>query len=434
MSLATLPDGALHLLLCYVGDAVTLLNVEKTCRRLKTAVEDDTVWAAPSRIVMNSKRVKLESDAWDDDTRLRSNRERACVSKNLQAVYAEQWQPGSSNILLEELGTLRYTAMAHLLLGYNAEDVIRLREDTLETLAELVQYGILLQLQRSLKIVALAGEGSTSYPTVTVTSIKQQAELANMLECLPSGQDRIYGRLSSTYRGNRLRTESDQRETTNMNGEMLNLGIDTRRRDRVIRRLAYRAGVPKMSSPAYNFVWEMIYHLTEEILYPACSQLISTQPFRKTWEPGMAKANMAVEESVNIHEKIKVQSWRMTRYVPPNVEVLKDRHNWIRGAVWTPVPGQLEETSARLGLAARVYSVLGDPSSIATVQENYEVTEDIGDIEYEIEYESEEHVSSFVDYFCEDDDESDFSIYSDATEEDMMSTTSGDLDEEVYRD
>jgi hypothetical protein len=83
----------------------------------------------------------------------------------------------------------------------------------------------------------------------------------------------------------------------------------------------------------------------------------------------------------------------------------------------TPVPSQLEENSARLDLSGRVYSVLGDPSSIAAVQENYEVTEDEDVVV--IEYDSERDMSCFADH-CDDDEESDFSVYSDATG-DMMS-------------
>jgi hypothetical protein len=394
MTLATLPDDALQLIMCYVGDAVTLLNVEKTCRRLKTAVEDDTVWAVPPPIVRFVNGVPQESDYWAEDTRFASNRERACVSKNLRALRLEQMC--TSNILLEELGTGGYTALAHMMYLWSFPEVkFRLREDTLETLAELVQHGIILQLQRSQKLVAY-GEGN-GYPTVTLTSIEQQAELADMLQCLPMS------RLESYL----LYTQPS--------------GIDTRTRDRVIRRLLYRAGVPKMANNAYTFVWETILHLTEMIFLPACIQLHETQ--QPLWEY-MAMANMTVVEMLKSLKKRKVHSWRMTRYVTPNPEMNEDEDVGGPGVVWTPVPSQLEESSARLGLANRVYSVLGDPSSIAAVQENYEVAEDIAVIEYD----SDGSISRFVDHCNDDEEESDFSVYSDVTEG-IMSITGDDLDE-----
>jgi hypothetical protein len=397
MMLATCPDDALQLILCYVGDGVTLLNVEKTCRRLKTAVENDTVWAVPPPIVMLVNGVPKESDDWAEDTRFASNRERACVSKNLLTLRLEQ--ECTSNILIEELGTDGYTALAHVLLGHyrrNAGEKILLREDTLEALAELVQHGIVLQLQRSLALVAF-GAGS-GYPTVTLTSIEQQAELADTLECFPSRQESYPDRI---------------------NRELLNAGIDTRTRDRVVRRLSYRAGVPKMANNTYNFVWETILHLTEKILLPACFQLDGLYP---SWA---AMADMIYEEWENGYEKTNVQSWRMTRYVPPNLclKIINDHCDEL--VVMTPVPGQLEESSARLGLAGRVYSVLGDPSSIAAVQENYEVTEDI----VVIKNKSDGNISGFVDHCWEDDEESDFSVYSDASEDMMF--TGDDLDEAV---
>jgi hypothetical protein len=303
MTLATLPDDALQLILCYVGDAVTLLNVEKTCRRLKTAVEDDTVWEVPP----------------PEDRRFASNREQACAWKNLRALRLEQHRC-TSNILLEELGAGRFTALAHMLLddyrSYLGEVKVRLREDTLETLAELVQHGIILQLQRSLKLVAY-GEGN-GYPTVTLTSIEQQAELADMSECLPR-QESIDMRMRTRVGVLGVHPPSRQSDPLVMNRDMLDVGIDTRARERVIRRLSYRAGVPKMANNAYTFVWETILHLTEMIFLPACIQLHETQqPF---WEY-MAMAHMTVEEMTNSLEKRKVHSWRMTRCIPPNPEMI----------------------------------------------------------------------------------------------------------------
>jgi hypothetical protein len=411
MTLTTLvSDDVLRLILCYVGDGFTLRNIEKTCHRLKTAVEDDTLWAVPPPIVMLVNGIPQESDDWAEDTRFASNRERACVSENLLAIRLEQ--DCTSNILIEELGTDGYTTLAHRLLGeYNnsqAEE-IHLREDTLETLVELVQHGIILQLQRSLRLVAW-GEGS-GYPTVTLTSIKQQAELAGMLECLPSNR----GQESGPIR------------------RLDNVGIGTRTRDRVIRRLSYRAGVPKMARNAYPFLWEMILHLTEKILVPACMQFEDyNYACKSTFEERWEKAKKSWNEVENRYEKpprakTKVQSWQMTRYVQPDLsDFCHDDDGNLYVAI-TPVPRNLEESSARLGLAGKVYSVLGDPSSIAAVQENYEVTEDIVVIEYEDDRMSRSmDISGFVDDGGDDDEESDFSVYSD-TEDDMMST-SDDLD------
>jgi hypothetical protein len=409
MTLTTLPDIALELILGYVGDGLTLRNLEKTCRCLKTAVEDDTVWAVPSPIVMLVNGVPQESDDWAEDTRFASNRERACVSENLLALRLEQ--ECTSNILIEELGTDGYTLLAQLVLGehYVSPDVvIGLREDTLETLAELVQHGIVVQLHRSLTLVTF-GEGR-GYPTVTLTSIEQQAELAGMLECLPSSRGQVLGPLE---------VELGRDEVNWVNERLRDVGIGEHTRDRVIRRLSYRAGIPKMSNNAYTFVWETILHLTLKILQPACAQHIDY--YYDTWDE---------EEIENSHEKIiaktKVQSWRMARYVTHNLcqRIKDDNGNRVEYVVMTPVPGTLEESSARLGLPRKVYSVLGDPSSIAAVQDSYEVTEDI----MAIEYEDDGNESGFID-LCgeEEDEESDFSVYSD-TEEEMMST-SDDFDE-----
>jgi hypothetical protein len=127
----------------------------------------------------------------------------------------------------------------------------------------------------------------------------------------------------------------------------------------------------------------------------------------------------------------------MTRYVQPDLGDFCLNGDGDLYVAITPVPGKLEESSAGLGLAEKVYSVLGHPSSIAAVQENYEVTEDIVVIKYEDEryscgtsisgFISSRSISGFVDDGGDDDEESDFSVYSD-TEDDMMST-GDDIDE-----
>jgi hypothetical protein len=109
LATCTLANDALKLVLFYVGYGFTLLDVEKACRRLKAAVEDDTVWAVPSTSVMFLNERHQPSDAWAKDTQIVS-RLRSCVSNNLRVIDLEQ--ECASNILTQELGSAEYSALA----------------------------------------------------------------------------------------------------------------------------------------------------------------------------------------------------------------------------------------------------------------------------------------------------------------------------------
>jgi hypothetical protein len=69
----------------------------------------------------------------------------------------------------------------------NAGPEFRLRDETLETLGELVQHGIVLQLQRPLNLLAF-GEGGSYYNMYCNANFDQTtaAQEEDRLECLPS--------------------------------------------------------------------------------------------------------------------------------------------------------------------------------------------------------------------------------------------------------
>lgn len=72
------------------NDVKTMLRCELTCKAFQQVVQQDKTWEHVPGI-----------QQWDDDDRLTSNRAKACMSRAIECIRAEQNQ--GTNILVEEL-------------------------------------------------------------------------------------------------------------------------------------------------------------------------------------------------------------------------------------------------------------------------------------------------------------------------------------------
>ena len=112
-------------------------------------------------------------------------------------------------------------------------------------------------------------------------------------------------------------------------------------RDTIVRKLAYRAGVVKMSNLVYKKIWLGASHVLSLLLAPVIMEIYACE------------GNVPFAEDFCPHARRVLTSLSDMRRIPPFARV----HGDDRGPDLTPVPAQVERSAKGLSLSDKVYEL-----------------------------------------------------------------------------
>jgi hypothetical protein len=301
ISLQTSPPDVLCYILRFLSNEVgDFLRCEKTCRAFRDVLSDDALWSDCAGAADTDYRSSSSASSF---------RERACIYRVLGLVRDEQ--DSTENILEDVLGVPGWQKMVHKVLrhhlpepppppmtmdrssasdnfiyphdnfgypqvplfpvvhernGRHAGHCLTLRGDTSWVLIQLVQDSLIRQFQRANLILVKEFEnneeahGASSYPVLTENHFHLQSALQDssfdMSSILPWTFDAEA----------RLGVLPDADETFREEVVVL--------RDKIIRRIASRAGVVKLSSGVYHLAWKSLFDTISLLMVPAFMDLV----------------------------------------------------------------------------------------------------------------------------------------------------------------
>jgi hypothetical protein len=262
---------------------------------------------------------------------IKTNRRRACIHENLGRIREIQGNPrgpiseplghirqtqgtGTRNVIMDDLGVKDWKKLVNHTLHYFHPDIYGLhafflRGDTLNVLVEYVQFYMTEQLKRA-DLICTHRLGQNEYPETHAADY----ELAEQLLLGVHGQS-----LDSTFRHvlNFDITINDF-DVAALLGRLA--------RDKIIRKLAFNAGVVEMRSCVYDLAWQSLIQLIVVLVLPSCTELIK----RSYLESGRKRSRDTTMDM---------------RMVPPPASEQADGIS-----LHTLVPGQIEDAASRLGI------------------------------------------------------------------------------------
>ena len=382
--LTDLPFDVLQRVVIFAGiDTKTLLRVERACRALRDIVRNDKTWECVP--VLQALEATLPEHISQTVEPLalaffQSHREYACVTNAIRLSWKEQ-AFSEKNILVEEMGARQGQGLAvfvHRLCnralfaftGLDLEDhQLLFRADTLDTLAEITQESMIRILRRAHSTSCTVANATGQYPVLTVENLHHEA--ANFV----FNQSFLY----------------------DIDSNVLELLPETLR-DAIVRRLAHRAGIVKMTNEASDLAWDTLLHLILLLIRPASIELIFTNTCDATTG---ARRLLAANESV--------------RTIPPLSKREKcDCCNEMR-YIHTLVPQQIEDAAKSLGLPHKVYGdfwLLGGLECEMTWENtrNALIAKAEEDYEFQTDDEEVEEEDLFVEYYECERESSDFAM------------------------
>lgn len=298
----------------YARDPRTLLSCERSCTKFRTILEDDDLW----------KYSCIEYEDLTDGTVGASYREKAFIGKILGEIKEDQRLACRENIILSVLPPhfIRRIINTYIVTLFNqgtpnpyfqnwprSNMSFGIRGDSLRCLLDIVEAHMVQKLEiANLISIRASVHGDGDYPEVIITDL----------------------RIVERSQGARF-TQSLLLKSGDGTRELLSRAIDTECGERscyqLARRLSNRAGIVKMTS-------EVMREAVTDIFMAMASLL---------WRP------MLIHRDILKHstEKFDYDSIDLWNDIPPAIEFNKDG---ITGHSCVIVPGQIEESAAKLGV------------------------------------------------------------------------------------
>jgi hypothetical protein len=144
--------------------------------------------------------------------------------------------------------------------------------------------------------------------------------------------------------------------------------VDRPLQERIIRKLAFRAGIVKLSNDAYDPLWGKLMHYLELVISKVIPQVEHVMRSEESWSPppspiGVEVVAISNKPGGNLHLRRKIEKCVDMRKVPPSNWCFgpgngTKKHVYICGLM-VPVPAQVQHAASLLGLEAP--AVHGDP-------------------------------------------------------------------------
>lgn len=250
-NLATMPEEVSLRILQYVDDEYShcdILALEGTCRAFRNLLQDDKIW----ELFSSCRGLEFHIPP--------TNRERAFIRMSHRAIMRHQKH--SNNLVLEHLGEADgVRRLLSLLL-----DAMKLRGDSIDYLVEVVQCNVIYRLQKAMTLVVGTLRPGDSYPKMTAKDLRLLDHLfrtpgdgVGFLQCSVVNGIHVCTRFCSP--GN---VADDHTITYNWMWPAHDckdndfLGQDERQK--LVRALAYRAGIVKMSGEVFSIISTEILH------------------------------------------------------------------------------------------------------------------------------------------------------------------------------
>jgi len=321
LTVEDLPEAALKLIFSFVRPLSSLLSCERTCTTFRNALADDSFW--------KERIEKKYARFWNNDQRLKTYREKACVARNLHRVRAEQKRE-YSNLLRdafheEETCSRWKEIIANVLLHYlpvhlrnGGRRHYELRGDTMSVVLEILQNFLILSFQRA-QAICIETCPEDSYPTLTAKHL----QLADKLQFM-NGHCQV-----GHHNPHLLLNISD--DALQFANSLLLSNV----REKIIRAAAFRAGVPKMQNCVYDITWAALVKLLHRIFEPVCEQLVAQIPL------------VHPNPCASIRKQVLVSPMEKMRDIPPlpKLVALPNGHEFADCFVLTPVPRMIEQAA-----------------------------------------------------------------------------------------
>jgi hypothetical protein len=374
MSLETIPDESLQRILYFVSDAQDFRSCELTCKKMQRIIRCDDQW-------------KYCKGKWRGGV-VTTNRDRACIHKNLGRIRETQ-RKDINNLTVGALSVNGWkklvTDTIQCFRPHNNLAAYFLRGDTLAVIIEVMQFYMTEQLDLANRICIYRVRDNDEYPEISMDDYTLAERLLLGVQARP-----LETSFAQIFRC------TEKRNVDDFPGAMALLGRSAR--DKIIRALALRAGVVKMTSVVYDLAWKSLVQLIIVLVTPACIELVD-----------MSKVKSGRKRSLDTAD--------MRMVPPPSLEQLDGI------LLYTPVPRQIQDAASRLGIG-RVY---GDSWLVC---EGSTEEEEIAAAEAQYIIVKNEEGSSEEEYVSEEDDESryedsdiDFSEHEDDDCPDMLSSS-----------
>ena len=247
-NLATMPEEVLLRLITYVDDNYAhrdILSLERTCLAFWRLLQDDKIW---EMIASN------DGSAGDEYEYPPTIRERVFLRMTIDNIRIYQGDASTENLLLKFLGGV--DGMRCLLdklvdvMGLPCRTFRAIRCDAIEYIAEIVQCNVMFNLFKILRVQHFSGRPGDSYPTVKTRDFTQldgffRTDYSDIrLDCcIACGLHNC--RLTDLWTS----PDEDSKRF---------LGEEEQRQ--LVRALAYRAGIVKMSGEVFSIVSTQIVH------------------------------------------------------------------------------------------------------------------------------------------------------------------------------
>jgi hypothetical protein len=235
-----------------------------------------------------------------DELKTDSYRDEAFRHSAIERI--RHWQSSTDSIILGVLGPENWRRMIRTICGWRlpgtlsygsgtthghfldigaTNDEFSVRGDASWTLLEILETCLEEQLRLTILFSGIQRRTETDFPSVSLRDYKNQEGLR--------------GCFAHREAVHLLFPRRDFCEATNLN----NL-LAAQERDRIVRRLAYRAGIMKMDSALYDVVWQSLVWVIFQLLQPGFIELVERQrpptPFTRgiVWlEPGQSMRDFA---------------------------------------------------------------------------------------------------------------------------------------------
>lgn len=276
-----LPVNALKRTLCFLGNVADILACELTFTGFRQVVSthDLDVWGLgiPDNCVVDANETDPTKKYKKEDPRFGSFREQACVKRNIGFIRRQQSM--TSNILLdvfegEEVAAVGWwkevvTRILHLQGLQDGSEygkiVFRhaLRGDTMGTLLEILQFALIKAFEQALNICITTTPDDT-YPELKASHLTLQDQIK---------QDAKHGCTHYIL---------DRCTCLFVCGEVSALGDLTETGHKIIRPVAFRAGVTKMENAAIQNAWNGVMNLIFHIFEHALPALVAKVPVARS--------------------------------------------------------------------------------------------------------------------------------------------------------
>jgi hypothetical protein len=293
-NLATMPEEVLLRLLQYVDDTHAhrnILALERTCRVFRTMLKDDNIWACLFS--------QSQCDEHEEYEYPPTNRERAFLRMSIDNI--QRYQEGADNLLLKYLGGVDgVRSLTGKLLNAMkpTEDSLHpqiICSDAIGYLVEVIQCNVIDGLEKALLLTVEMLWPGDGFPTVTRRYVRVLGSCCS--DMYRGYQYHECTRMARMWRGTILHgslwkwPEHDCRDDEFLGGE---------ERRKLVRALAYRAGIVKMSGDAFSFISTVILHEMAVLMSYASDICDGEQSYAAAYYPPLLITPHQIKDAVKL--------------------------------------------------------------------------------------------------------------------------------------